>query len=1735
MSGRLPIWLLLVSIFACAFHLAAQTGRTESRIVLRGNTHPLARAEFDRGAAPESLPMDRMQLVLKQSPAQEADLKKFLADLQDKSSSNYHKWLTPQQFGERFGASQSDIAKVTAWLTANGFTVNKVSAGRTSVEFSGTAAQVRDTFSAEIHKFSVNGEDHWANASDPQIPAAFSSIITGIATLHNFTAKPQHRIAPDLIEARMSAKRGAKPEFTNGSAHGLAPADVQTIYNASAPNPNAISIIGIVGRSNINKQDVEDFFYVFGLPEPNITITVNGPDPGDLGGAEEVEAVLDTTWSAAMAGGSNLVVSQTTNATDGILLSEIYIIDNYATLSMSESFGLCEAALTAAQESHLLLLSEQAAAEGITYLVAAGDSGSAGCDDPNTSPATGPISVNGLGSSPFVLSVGGTQFNENGTPSTYWDSTNSANGGSALSYIPEDVWNESGASDIYAGGGGRSIFFSKPEWQAGVPGIPADGARDVPDISLTAALHDPYLLCLDGSCYPARQGDSFGLYAVGGTSAATPTLAGILRVGSGQIAPQLYALAAQENFSQCNGSFVGGLPAANCIFNDVTVGNNAVPGESGPVEYAAGVGYDLATGLGSINAGNLVNAFDSIGGRYGDASFLYASAVSASSPTEIQITFGGTVTPEFKLRYGVEFQITASSCGANPIYAGNCTVQVQFNPGYPGVRRDALIASTRDGQQIVPLWGLGNAPQATLIPGAISTIAGNGQSGFSGDGGSAVNAALNQPASVALDSIGNVYIADRANNVIRKVDAVTGLITTVAGTGVSGYGGDGGPATQAQLNQPQGVAVDGSGSIYIADTGNSVVRRVNGITGEITTIAGNGVYGQITNNDLGLALQSSFGAPVAIALDPGGNVYICDSAFSTVWVVYGQEMILLTGTGKAGYSGDGGIPIAASLNHPASIAIDSNNNVYIADTGNNVIRKVIPASYEFAGLISTIAGNGTAGYTSDFGPATHANLNKPVGVAVDAAGDIYISEASNNLVRVVNAATGTIATVAGNRSLTASSGDGGPATSAGLDSPKALALDGATNLFVSTAANVVRKVSATQGSLNFATTPAGGASPPQTALVLNSGIAALTLSGITIPSGFTEVTPPLTQCSNAGNLTGTLCAISLEATPSSSTNPIGAVTLTDNNVNTPNSQQQILLNAPAIAPDSWLIHIGVPTSADGPMQGQVIFYGYAFNTTSVITRIQIAIDGATVGQASYGIYRPDVCAIYPGEPGCPNVGWSFLYNTQLLANGAHLLQVTATAADGSHSVTASSFNVANWSTANPTHIDFASPGPRGTIFSGSASFGGWVVDDDAPVANVAVSIDGVPAGNAFYGIYRADVCAVYTGRAGCPNVGWGFTYDTTALADGQHTIQLIVTAEDRKSTASALFTVANGARANTTTRPVHVDIDNPSPQTGPLSGDATLSGWAIDDASAISNVAISVDGTVIGNASYGASRPDVCAVFPGRAGCPNVGWSYRLDTTRLANGAHTLSILASGANSRSAVSTVFTVNNGSGAFHLNIGSPNGPSEPVTGLFPAFGWALNDTGAITSITYAIDGIPSGTANYGVYRADVCALFPGSPGCPTVGWNFTFDSTQLTDGQHTLAVTAYSGGASATFERTFTVANWSSANPILLGIHAPAQNATVSGVTALSGWAFDSAERVAQVTYGVDGAPLGAAAYGIYRADVCVAYSNPPGCPSVGWTASLDTTSLTNGSHTLDITVTSVSGISYTQSEPFVVQN
>jgi trimeric autotransporter adhesin len=418
------------------------------------------------------------------------------------------------------------------------------------------------------------------------------------------------------------------------------------------------------------------------------------------------------------------------------------------------------------------------------------------------------------------------------------------------------------------------------------------------------------------------------------------------------------------------------------------------------------------------------------------------------------------------------------------------------------------------------------AAQAITRVATINTIAGNGTAGYSGDSGLASSAELSGPYGVAIDSGDNLYIADPGNNRIRKVAAGTGIITTIAGNGTAGYLGDNGAATSAELNLPASVALDSTGNLYIADTGNNVIRKIN-TSGTITTVAGNHAEGY--SGDSGLATNATLYAPRGVAVDSTGSLYIADTNNDRIRKVTTAGTIsTVAGNGTASYGGDNGPATSATLNNPSAVVEDSAGNLYVLDTGNNVVRMV-----NTTGTISTIAGNGSAGYSGDGGAATSATLNTPYGLNVDSAGNLYIADSMNNVVRMVNT-TGVIRTLAGNGSY-GYSGDGGAAASATLNNPQSVAIDSQGNIYVSDRSNNrIREVNTPAGSVAFPTTPVGSTSVAVT-IPLEVNTAGTTITGIAAPvsqGSKQEYTVTATGCVlNTALTVGTMCNVTVTFSP----------------------------------------------------------------------------------------------------------------------------------------------------------------------------------------------------------------------------------------------------------------------------------------------------------------------------------------------------------------------------------------------------------------------------------------------------------------------------------------------------------------------------------------------------------------------------------------------------------------------------
>ncbi len=729
--------VLLAFLSITALQASAQSSNVQQRITspvgsgemvpLLGHIPRKAEPQYDQGRVEPSLQLNEVTLLTLPSASQQKALNLLGAEQQDPTSPNYHKWLTPEEYADRFGLSANDVQKISTWLKSQGLKVESVARGRNWIVFSGTASQVESAFRTEIHSYNVKGEMHFANAMPPSIPTELARVVTGIRGLDDFRPKPRN------IKKSPSSQK-ARPNYVDNNFNPpdfIAPGDIATIYDLKPLYSGGFDGTGqklaIVGQTDVYLADLNDFRSGFGLTAisgcttssdvitscntSNFRYVLDGTDPGvsppNVG--DLTEADLDLEWSAATARGAQIIYVNSTN----VFTSYYYAIDQKLAPVISMSYGQCEFNDNNLPNDEIELT--KANSFGITFVNSSGDSGGAECDSP-LDPASNNLAVNGLAvaypaSSPEVTGVGGTATPFSDFTSTFWGTTNGSNGGTALSYIPETTWNddvelinvlggtalslqENSGIGIEIGGGGPSNCsvqtadfsscvsgFPQPTWQTATISGQAS-VRFSPDVSLLASPNFPgYIYCTQlsdlgdsgsgSSCAPGGAAGITNALAltnpsiVGGTSASAPVFAGIVTIlnqylsspGLGNINPTLYQLAATP---------------ANNVFHQVTSGNNMVYCEAGtptnmPSSYrcpSSGLfgynasnadstnGYNLVTGLGSVDADNLAKNWSNGTGPNFNLAFN-PTAITISSPGQsgsavLAVTatngFTGTVT-----------------------------------------------------------------------------------------------------------------------------------------------------------------------------------------------------------------------------------------------------------------------------------------------------------------------------------------------------------------------------------------------------------------------------------------------------------------------------------------------------------------------------------------------------------------------------------------------------------------------------------------------------------------------------------------------------------------------------------------------------------------------------------------------------------------------------------------------------------------------------------------------------------------------------------------------------------------------------------------------------------------------------------------------------------------------------------------------------------------------------------
>jgi subtilase family serine protease len=1212
----------------------------DSRVVrLTGNTHPMARAQFDRGPVEPGLPMQRMVMLLRRSDQQEADLNTLMDGQLDPKSPNFHHWLTPNEFGTLYGPSEYDIAAVTNWLQNHGFSIDRVAHGRMYIEFSGTASTVQEAFHTEIRRYLVEGEEHIANNVDPAIPEALSPVVTGIVSLHNFRAKTQHRYLgsftrtgnagkwtpqnPELVSKPLFTVPGSDPTFEL-----VAPNDFATIYNlkplwAAGINGSG-QTIAIAGRTDISLADVQNFRSTFGLPKNDPTFLINGADPG-VSADDKVENTLDVEWSGAAAPMAKIifVTTASTNTSDGASSSAMYIIDNNVAKIMSFSYGNCELKYGTAGNAFNNSLWQQGAAQGISEFVASGDQGSAACDGGQQAPygADYGLQVSGSSSTPYNIAVGGTDFNWANLSKSYWSSSNGTTASSALSYIPETTWNATCAStqlDLYlgataagldpeqtcqyelnnsfniqdvnvAGGtGGKSSCttpsgttpttcsggYAKPSWQTGV-GVPADGKRDVPDVSLFAAggeLNDAYVIC-DSQTNPCTYTSSTTALtqAVGGTSVASPAMAGIMalvnqKVGAaqGNANPVFYALAAKDNRSSCNSVSVGS--GNSCNFYDVTTDNIAVPCIPGSLNcvvshsgdtvgilsgYSTTTGYDLATGLGSVNAYNLVNNWSSITGGTKSVSVTPTSLAFASTTVKTTSATKDTITVKNTGTAAVSFTSvavsgtnassysTTTTCptGSTLAAAASCTVTVSFTPQAAGTLTATVSIADGAGTQTTALTGTGAAAASTttvsLTPTTLtfpSTQVGSTSATqivtLKNTGTGVVT--LNSFAFTGTNASSYLLSAKTCSTSLAAGASCT--LTVAFKPASSGTLTASLAATDNATGSPQTVALTGTGTavpaVTLSPTKLTFPSTAVGATSatQVVTLKNTGT-GVVTLNSFGFtgtnassyllsaktcstSLAAGASCTLTVAFKPALAGTLTASLAATDNATGSPQTVALTGTGTAP-------PTSVSFT-PASLTFPSTS---VGATS--------------ASQVSTLKNNGTTAVTLNSFGFSGANLNSFIFTAKTCSTSLAAGASCTVTLAFKPAAAGTQTA-----NLYASDSATG--------SPQTLPLTGTGTAAPASALSI------SPTSIAFPATISGTTSDAQLVTLTNSGTTAVTLSSIALggtnPTSFIE----LSNC-GASLAAKASCTLYVAFKPTAAGALSGKITITDNATGSPQS------------------------------------------------------------------------------------------------------------------------------------------------------------------------------------------------------------------------------------------------------------------------------------------------------------------------------------------------------------------------------------------------------------------------------------------------------------------------------------------------------------------------------------------------------------------------------------------------------
>jgi sugar lactone lactonase YvrE len=1030
---------------------------------------------------------------------------------------------------------------------------------------------------------------------------------------------------------------------------------------------------------------------------------------------------------------------------------------------------------------------------------------------------------------------------------------------------------------------------------------------------------------------------------------------------------------------------------------------NAVSGDGGP---ATSAGLCYPPGVSVDGAGNLY-----IADNY---QRVREVTVAGNPPTAV------TTAPVFSVSGGTypdpeSVTITDSTPGASIYMTMDGSTPNGASEGNNGpidvsgtvtIKAIAIAPGNLQSAAVTEAYTI-TAPPSSVI----STAAGSGINGFSGAGSAATSAEVGDPKGVALDGNGNLYFTDSTNNVVWMVSAGTGAISIAAGNGMPGYSGDAGLATSAKLNNPSGIASDKAGNLYIADSDNAAVRRVDAKTKVITTYAGDGTVGY--SGDSGAATAAELSNPDGVALDSAGNVYVADAGNGVVRKILATTGVITTiaGNGTAVYSGDGGLATSAGFGNINGIAFDGANNLYIAD-GSGRIREVEAST----GTITTVAGNGDWGYSGDGGPATSAEIADN-NVEIDSAGNIYISD-GGEAVREVWGSPAVITTVAGN-GFFGYYGDGLSATVAEIDGPMGIAFDGKGDLYIADSGNYrIREVTFT-----------GPAAAPVFSLASGSYLGARTLS-------MTDITPGAVIYYTTNGTTPTTGSAKYSSSIMvSETETLEAIAVATGHAQSAVSTSTYTITPLPLSPFGNLEQAvdGLTRSTTVSQADSLFVSGWVADATdgAPLGNVKVYIDGNLLGTPTLGVARPDVAADL-GNSAFTNSGYQLYQSAAAFSAGTHAITVVAIDSGG-RSTTFGPLSITVTAPAPPIgNLEQAVDSVTGSTTvpqTDSVFVSGWVADatDGAPLKNVKVYIDGNLAGTPILGIARPDVAAALNNPAYLDS-GYQFYYSAATLSPGAHAVTVVaIDSGGRSTTFGPLTITVTGSSLPPPFGNLEVAEDSSTRSTTVSQSDSVyVAGWVADaaDGAPLKNVKVYIDGNLVGTPILGIARPDVAAAY-NSAAYLNSGYAFYYSAATLSPGTHAVTVVAidSGGRSTTLGPLSITVTSAAPPPPPPFGNLEVAEDSVTGsttvsqsdsVYVA-GWVADatDGAPLKNVEVYVDGNLIGTPTLGIARPDVATAL-NNPAYLDSGYQFYYAAAAFFPSTHTVTVVAIdSGGRSTTF--------------------------------------------------------------------------------------------------------------------------